>query len=73
MILTFDAGGNSQGRSMYGRSGYQNDNSGSRNSEGRGVRDGEPRGSNLRSLTQDHVRGGSSTATKRNSGLTIRV
>lgn len=57
-------GGNNQGRSTYGRS---------RDWEGRGGRDGEPRGSNSRTSTQDQVRGGSSTATKRNGGLTIRV
>ncbi|KAK1368465.1 hypothetical protein POM88_034557 [Heracleum sosnowskyi] len=66
-------GGNSQGRPVQGRGGYQNDNSGSRVWEGRGGKDGEPSGSNWRSSTQDHVRGGSSTATKRNSGLTVRV
>lgn len=58
---------------MYGKSVYRNDNAGSRDSEGHGGRDGEPRGPNWRSSMQDHVRGGSSTATKRNSGLTIRV
>lgn len=58
---------------MHGRGGYRNDNTGSRVWEGRGGRDGEPRVSNWRIPNQDHVRGGASTATKRNSGLTVRV
>ncbi|KAL8107835.1 nuclear transport factor 2-like [Apium graveolens] len=70
---SFNQGANSQGRSIYGRSGYRNDNARSRDGEGHGGRDGEPHGPNWRSSTQDHVRGGSSTATKRNSGSTIRV
>ncbi|WOG85262.1 hypothetical protein DCAR_0104450 [Daucus carota subsp. sativus] len=63
-------GGSNQGRSMHGRGGHRSDNPGSRDWEGRGGRDGEARGPSWRSSTQDQVRGGSSTATKRN---TVRV
>ncbi|KAK1375193.1 putative nucleotide-binding alpha-beta plait domain, NTF2-like domain protein [Heracleum sosnowskyi] len=68
-------GGSNHGKSSTrGRGVYRNDKSEGRVSEGRGNRnDGEPHGSNWRSSTQVEGRGGSSGATRRNGGSTIRV
>ncbi|KAL8112904.1 nuclear transport factor 2-like [Apium graveolens] len=68
-------GGSNHGRSStHGRGVYHNEKSGGRVAEGHGSRnEGEPQGSKWRSSTQVQGHGGSSGATRRTGGLTIRV